>query len=417
MSLLSNLTAPRPAEPLAAAEPIARRAVGARGRALFLHLHLWRFANQPWLERFYWYCLKPIAAAALILWFTPIYALPVRRRFGVPISEQIVQQCRLGFRDWVNPRCYYFHEHYRHRRTVDCAAYVMRHEIKEGLLRALHKLRPKAHRRRIHLGHKLNFARACTGFGLPTPSVAAVACNGQVTVLDHAALTGDIFLKPELGRGAMGAHAFHRRPDGMFAHGDEAVPLSGLLLQIGRETGRAPRLLQPLLRNHPALADLAEQSLLTIRLITCFAPDGRAVVTHAMLRCLSKLEPDWLGGEEYAAPIEIETGRLGKMCGDTAIGPQHWYDVHPVTGARVTGRVMPRWPEIHGLALRAHQAFADRMIVGWDVALTPDGPTLLEGNSYPDTEFLQRVHRQAIGDSPLGPLLAHHFDQLEERLA
>ena len=78
-----------------------------------------------------------------------------------------------------------------------------------------------------------------------------------------------------------------------------------------------------------------------------------------------------------------------------------------------TGRILPQWSAIRRLAVRAHQVFADRMIVGWDIALTPEGPMLIEGNSYPDTEFLQRVHRQAIGDSPLGPPLAHQLDRLE----
>lgn len=172
-------------------------------------------------------------------------------------------------------------------------------------------------------------------------------------------------------------------------------------------------LLQPMLRNHPGIADLAAQSLVTLRVITAFTPDEQPVVTHAMLRSISKLEPAWPGSEEYAAPVEIASGRLGAMCGDTAIGPQHWYGVHPVTRAPVTGRIVPRWPEIRALAVRAHRVFADRVIVGWDIALTPEGPVLIEGNSYPDTEFLQRVHRQAIGHSPLGPLLAHHLGRLE----
>jgi len=45
--------------------------------------------------------------------------------------------------------------------------------------------------------------------------------------------------------------------------------------------------------------------------------------------------------------------------------------------------------------------FSDRMLVGWDIALTPEGPVVLEGNSYPDVHFLQRVHQQPIGMSPL----------------
>ena len=422
MSFLSDFRASIPVDRLTVAETITssaapHRAVGARGRRLFAQLRLWRRANHPRMERFYWRHLKPLAALALILWYTPRYAQVVRRRFGVPVFEQIVQQCRLGFRDWVNPRCYYFHEHYRRPERiwgpVDCSAYVMRHEIKEGLLRALHKLRPKPHGVRINLGHKLAFAAICTRFGLPAPTIGAIVHAGRIAVHDRTTLSGDLFVKPEKGRGAIGAEAFRRRADGRFAIGDDAVSLADLLDSLAAEARRTPKLVQPLLKNHPAIADLAEQSLVTFRIITCLSRAEQPIVTHAMLRTISKLEPNWHGSDEYAAPVDLATGRLGVMCGDTAIGPQHWYGIHPVTGAPVTGRIVPLWSEIRALAVRAHTVFADRLIVGWDIALTPEGPVLIEGNSYPDTEFLQRVHRQPIGESPLGPLLTHHLGRLE----
>lgn len=420
MSFLSNRRAvtTEPVQRLTFTETIVihgqpASAVGDRGRRLFTEFRLWRRANHPRSERLYWHALKPIAAAALILWFAPRYALAVRRRFGVPVSEQIAALCRLGFIEWVNPRCYYFHEHYRRRGTVDCSAYVMRHEFKEGLLRSLHKLRPKVHGARTNLGHKLAFAEIADRFGLPTPKIGAIVQGGRIAIRDRAALSGDLFVKPEQGRGAVGAEAFRRRADGKFAIGDDTFTLSDLLQSLASGAKRQPKLVQVLLRNHPQLADLAGKALVTIRIITVISPEEQPLVTHAMLRTISKLEPDWPGSEEYAAPIDIVSGRLGLMCGDTAIGPQHWYQRHPVTGAAVTGRIVPQWPAIRELAIHAHRVFADRMIVGWDIALTPEGPVLLEGNSYPDTEFLQRVHRQAIGDSPLGAPLAHQLDRLE----
>ncbi len=57
------------------------------------------------------------------------------------------------------------------------------------------------------------------------------------------------------------------------------------------------------------------------------------------------------------------------------------------------------------------------MIVGWDLALTPEGAMVIEGNSDPDTHFLQRVHRRMIGRSPLAPLLRHHLQAAESLLS
>jgi len=389
-------------------------AVGVQGRRLFIALKIWRYSPQPWLERFYWHTFKPVFAAALILWYTPRYAMIVRRCFGISVFEQIVQQCRLGFRDWVNPRCYYFHEHYRKTGPVDCDGYVMRHECKEGLIKVLHKLRPTIHGKRINLGHKLRFAQACIRFGLPAVPVIGIASRGRMKILDRAALQGDLFMKPEVGRGAVGARAIRRRADGSFEYGGRTVTLATLLSRVTLRSRIAPQILQPMLQNHPGLADLADRSLITIRIITCIGLADQPVVTHAMLRTLSKLEPNWPTGEEYAAPIDLTSGRMGMMCGDSMIGPLDWFEFHPITRRPVTGRVVPQWAAIRALAVAAHHAFADRMIVGWDIALTPEGPILIEGNSYPDTEFLQRVHRQPIAASPLGPLLDFHFSRLVE---
>ena len=373
---------------------------------LFSGLRLWRRAPQPRLERLYWRSLKPLLALALILWYTPQYAFSVRRRFGVGVAVQVAAQCRLAFREWVNPRCYYFHEHYRRAGRPNIDGYVMRHEIKEGLLKSLHKLRPKVHGERINLGHKLAFAEACADFGLPTPEILAFARRGKLIVADGARLEQDLFVKPEQGRGAIGARKF--------IADQGAVDLALRLKRIARASRLAPLIVQPLLKNHPALDDLAGEALVTIRVFTCVDALGVPVVTHAMLRSIAKLEPDWPTSEEFAAPIDLATGRLGPMCSDSRFGPDDRTDHHPMTGAPVAGRTVPLWTAIHALALAAHQVFADRLLIGWDIALTQDGPVLIEGNSYPDTEFLQRVHDQPIGASPLGPLLAHHLDHLEQ---
>jgi hypothetical protein len=98
------------------------------------------------------------------------------------------------------------------------------------------------------------------------------------------------------------------------------------------------------------------------------------------------------------------------MCNDKDLWPGCWSDQHPVTGAPVHGRLLEAWPQIRALALEAQLVFSDRMLVGWDIALTPAGPVILEGNSYPDVHFLQRVHEQPIGRSALAPLLRRALD-------
>jgi hypothetical protein len=78
---------------------------------------------------------------------------------------------------------------------------------------------------------------------------------------------------------------------------------------------------------------------------------------------------------------------------------------------------MPHWEAIKAIALQAHDAAHGRLLVGWDIAVTADGPLLLEGNSYPDVDFPQRVCRMGIGESPLGAPLHAALVDLERRIA
>lgn len=86
-----------------------------------------------------------------------------------------------------------------------------------------------------------------------------------------------------------------------------------------------------------------------------------------------------------------------------------WVEKHPDTGAQIRDRVAPQWNEACWLAERAHLAFEDRTIVGWDIAPTDDGPTIVEGNGSPDLDIIQRMTRSGQADSRLGHLLAHHL--------
>jgi len=62
------------------------------------------------------------------------------------------------------------------------------------------------------------------------------------------------------------------------------------------------------------------------------------------------------------------------------------------------------------LARRAHTtAFADHVVIGWDIAILSEGPCLIEGNKGPDLDLVQRSHAEPLGNTRLGVLLAYNM--------
>ncbi|HTN98325.1 MAG TPA: sugar-transfer associated ATP-grasp domain-containing protein, partial [Nordella sp.] len=90
---------------------------------------------------------------------------------------------------------------------------------------------------------------------------------------------------------------------------------------------------------------------------------------------------------------------------------------HPDTGAAIEGRVLHFWPETIALACRAHAAFAPRVFIGWDIAITSNGPVLIEGNGAPGIDLIQRAYREPAGNSRLGELFAFHLRNDPETMA
>jgi hypothetical protein len=264
------------------------------------------------------------------------------------------------------------------------------------------------------LASKAIFSACCAEAGLPHIRVVASATDGVFTVHDETPGTfdRDIFVKLTRGSGTFGARSY--RWDGHGHHvavDGTTFDREALFKEFAESSKWQPLIVNHYLRNHSEIADLATDSLLTFRVFTCLDPAGEPHVTHAFMRIMSKLEPSWKTIEEYGSKIDLDTGRMNRMCADRDLAPDAWWDIHPKTGAQVTGRIISGWPAVAALAVAGHREFSSWAVIGWDLAWTPEGPVLIEGNADPDTHYLQRVHRQMLGQSPLAPLLRYHLAQ------
>jgi hypothetical protein len=354
-----------------------------------------------------------------ILWYAPRLAPRLRAETGLSLRRQLRDQIRLAFRQGIDPSVYYFEQLYEPGALDRIDQYFWRREVKGELLAHLHRLQPPAAERRINLGDKLQFLAWCARTNLPHAAPLMLIEDGQViwqtgNLLD---LDQDLFAKPRTGRGAVGVRMYRRIS--AFRYEDEdgrRLTLGTIATDLIRRFGTRNMMVLPRLRNHPDLAPLASESLITIRAVTCLDERQQPELVLAYLRVLAKLEPDWPVMKpisEYAAAVDLTDGTLSAMTGDKPECLSQWHERHPVTGVAIAGRSVPCWPAVAALAERAHRVTRDRVLVGWDIAITPAGPLLLEGNSYPDVHYPQRVHRQPYGEMRIGTLLRHHMQRLE----
>ena len=69
------------------------------------------------------------------------------------------------------------------------------------------------------------------------------------------------------------------------------------------------------------------------------------------------------------------------------------FETHPLTGIPFMGFQVPLWDEALDMVRKAaRKAYGYNCHwIGWDVAITPDGPVLVEGNNLPGYDMCQNA--------------------------
>jgi hypothetical protein len=233
---------------------------------------------------------------------------------------------------------------------------------------------------------------------LPHPATIALCSFGRIQMIAEPA-GRELIVKPADGEGGRGVR--------MLGPVVDEQALSALLSTP--QDFRSIAVVQTRINVHLDLRDLALGALPTTRIVTMKNERGAPEVVSATFRCptdpLALVDNMKAGG--LIAAVALDTGSLGVACRGYGGGD---LTHHPVTGAAIQDRTLPDWQAAKSLALRAHaEAFAEYTLIGWDVALTPDGPVLIEGNGKPGVLMPQRAARAGLAQGRYGSLLAHHL--------
>jgi hypothetical protein len=351
----------------------------------------------------------PMIFASNLWTYTRLNGKIIADRYGRSIPAQLADQVRIYFRHGILPRWYYIFSLYEERPRRHARDFLNRFETKFAIFRLINWPGSSP------LNDKAAFAAHCRSHGIDAVALILVARNGKLDWLGagkEKLPPRDLFIKPLIARGGKGAERWdHAGRNGYRSMQGDTASATELVARLRQESVSVPRLVQPRMVNHPDIADLSNGALCTARIMTCLNETGSAEVVAAVYRMAigRNTVVDNIHAGGIAAEVGLADGRLGpasNLGDDARLG---WLSSHPDTGAAIEGRKLPLWREACKLAMRAHGAFADRTVIGWDIAITADGPMLVEGNSGPDVDLLQRPMRRGLAAGRLGELIAFHL--------
>lgn len=236
---------------------------------------------------------------------------------------------------------------------------------------------------------KARFAEICRRHGLPCiPTLAAYRGGKQLEPeVPFVPEQERLWVKDLAGKQGQGAAEWRR--DGNIYR--DAAGRTQTPQQLAAAWQARNCIVQPCVRNHPALDELSCGLLVGARILTGIDKSG---VVHLITHDITL---PWGGWDNKPFFVFAKVGKDGRIV-RALMGDSVPVERHPDSGAPIPGVAIPFWDEAVELARRAHrEAFRRFVFLGWDIAFTNEGPLLIEANSGPGV-----FHHQLLDDAPLG---------------
>ena len=196
--------------------------------------------------------------------------------------------------------------------------------------------------------------------------------------------TGPYFAKPRMGDGGKGAFLI-RGNEVTYSDGSVTPACRSALAEVFASSPQN-YLLQEVASQDKALSELNPTSLNTIRCLTYLDRHGNAQVMGATLRLgAGTMVVDNAASGGLYCGVDIDRGCI---LGDAVNKGGDKFARHPNTGVLFADYPVPNLEQVFEMCSRCHEAIGQPMTVGWDVAVSPDGPLLLEGN----TRWTAKLH-------------------------
>ena len=144
--------------------------------------------------------------------------------------------------------------------------------------------------------------------------------------------------------------------------------------------------LEELLLQHPDVAAIYPHAINTVRAVTILQ-DGEPHLVCTYFRIGNGgRHVDNFNSGGMVVPVDEKTGTVLDKAIDKT---KALYATHPMTGTPIKGFRFPDWDKAMDMVKQAATRVSQVGYVGWDVAVTPDGPEFVEGNTFCAHDFWQ----------------------------
>lgn len=246
------------------------------------------------------------------------------------------------------------------------------------------------------------FYRYCMALDIPVPKLYAIFCkrttgwayNGSVLAnrddwkkFLNAEIPSEFVIKPSVGSFGRGLNIFSRTADGFIDAFRSPYRATDIFEAMSSNPQYDSFVIQERLESHPELVRLSGTEFLqTVRITTFVDRNNLFHILHASFKpivgrnVIDNFEHGQTGNVLAEVCLHDGTLKSAVTIAPNGLGIKS-VPAHPKTGIPFQQFQLPFWTEARALVKETAFKFLPVRTVGWDIAMTPEGPFVLEGNN------------------------------------
>lgn len=183
----------------------------------------------------------------------------------------------------------------------------------------------------------------------------------------------------------------------------EMTRFDGEIIKLSEVLGKEPLIFESVVHQTKQFSAFNESSVNTVRFMTTLWPDGsaRIIATFIKIGRAGRCVDNAGGGGNVDVCVDTKSGEI-----KYAIQYDGWRNIkdiekHPDSGTQLNGVIIENWQVIKEEVVKFQQCFPYCKAAGWDIAITDEGPVVIEVNDFWDRTgqyFIRRGWRNEIRD-------------------